>query len=89
MTHSPIPWTWGCNGDRSIEDEYSTITICRMAGRGKITKLDIANRDFIIKAVNCHYELVESLEEVISMSDRKTKEYDKAKLAIAKAKGTQ
>ncbi len=65
--HTKIPWTWGCNGDRSIEDEFSTITIARMSGRGKITKLDEANRNFIIKSVNCHDALVAAVHALMDV----------------------
>jgi hypothetical protein len=44
-----------------------------------------ANAALIVRAVNCHDELLAALKEVVAISDRKHDAWDKAKAAIAKA----
>lgn len=51
-----------------------------------------ANFELIIRAVNSHHELMESLETIISVSEKECgivwkQQYDAARSAIAKAKG--
>lgn len=40
----------------------------------------------ILRAVNCHEDLVKALEGVIAVADRKTDEFDRAKAILARAK---
>lgn len=45
-----------------------------------------ANAEFIVRACNSHYELLELLERVVAVSDGTTVWHDDAQAAIAKAK---
>ena len=48
-----------------------------------------ANARLIVRAVNCHADLVAALKEVLALSDRKHDAWDRARAALAKAGGTE
>ena len=97
MKHTPIPWTAkGYDvraGGRMVaytgphhtpDDQYPKG--CKLE--------DEANAEFIVKAVNCHDELVEALESLLGYEDDPPPPgtygyviYANARAALAKAKG--
>lgn len=97
--HTPLPWVSdpagvGCLGDISTPDGQVIAQTQQVHGDLRHVVRE-ANKDFILRACNSHYELLEALEEF-------SREYDgfqdgngdpcptleKARAAIAKAKGT-
>ena len=45
----------------------------------------VANASLIVRAVNCHADLVAALKEVLALSDREHAAWDRARAALAKA----
>lgn len=84
---TPTPWVLDESGIRSEKLDWY------LASRDEVT---LADCEAIVSAVNGTYgkgihpdaveDLLKSLKEVISVSDRKTDIYDRAKAAIEKAK---
>lgn len=100
VKHTPLPYKVGRIKGENLttiwrndpDQSEDTNTGWALIGR------DIKQEDaaFIVRACNEFYtnkeiivELLESLEGVISVSNRKTNEYDRAHAAIAKAKGVK
>lgn len=52
-------------------------------------EIDEATCPELARRWNSHQELVEALEELVALSDRKHNAWDKARAVIAKAKGAQ
>lgn len=83
--HTPTPW----HVESDIEiwcDTGGFVAMTMTAEQAVGTAEDYANAAFIVRAVNAHAALVEALEAVISVADRKTVEFDLARAALAKAK---
>lgn len=100
IKHTPEPWYFGeqndclfiinkppppCTGRNTCADIPDVKVIARV---GETTQ-DEANAQFIVKACNSHYELLEALEFVFNTPGNSiSKEgYSKGYAAIAKAKG--
>ena len=95
QAHTELPWQLGAD-QRSVYPNkpdmdgggHSRVAAC--GGRNEVIKR--ANADLIVQAVNSHYELLEALEGLLEecvnrTHDLSTEWWDKARAAIAKAKG--
>ena len=85
--HTPTPWHYWPHFDNGVITEDSMgVHIVRMTGVNTL-----ANAEFIVRAVNCHDELVKALEAVVrdwdspDVSPERIR--DQAIAALAKAKG--
>lgn len=80
--HTPGPWkhddTWGL----IVATDGSEIAACHAGRTGSATETK-ANACLIASAP----ELLEALKGVLAVADRRTKEFDAARAAIAKAQG--
>ena len=109
MSHSPIPWF--CFANDGSRDRNFTITDSETAtesGIGKGTnviatvvpvssgKHHQANAEFIVRACNCHDELLAALQTLVSLTHRICENsygqsvddaYERARAIIAKATG--
>lgn len=88
--HTPGPWSFG-EYTGSEDDCYIKGGETRILGAGK--KLTKNNAEFIVRACNSHYDLLEALEAMLTVEEdllAEDHEIDdavmKAKAAIAKAK---
>jgi len=75
-------WAFVRAGCRVVRDKWPK-TICKL-GIGGMSSDEIMERGHLIAAAP---EMLEALRAVISVADRKTKEFDAARAAIAKAEG--
>jgi hypothetical protein len=86
--HTPLPWHKDIHGHigdskgTNIASTWTTPDDNCPEGRPAT-----ANAAFIVRACNAHYDLLEALKAVVKIADRKTKEFDDARAAIAKAEG--
>lgn len=92
MKHTSLPWvttpseTW--IGNEIGHTFFPVGKIDFAMSNGQFKDLDKANTDFILRAVNNHYELISVLEAVISeLPDRCEHEREMGRTALAKAKG--
>lgn len=91
--HTPGPWTFtgaaearakdGINLNQICFGDKSRNRVCTVAGHGVSKEENDANARLIAAAP----ELLEALEGVLRVADRKTVEFDAARAAIAKARG--
>ncbi len=95
--HTPGPWRALCLSkytrvmrDRQpMPDETGSVQICHIAGPGD-NDLRPFNEDrweADARLIAAAPELLEALQAVVRIADRKTVEFDKARAAIAKATG--
>jgi len=98
QAHTPLPWRLAKDGGPSI---YATRAhpkagfdplLASVEGGPLTNDQQQANADLIVQAVNSHYELLEALEGLLEecvnrTHDLSTEWWDKARAAIAKAKG--
>lgn len=83
--HTPTPWQdVAISGVRHDHDGFTVWTHWLPDQPSEQRR---ANVEFIVRAVNCHEELIEALKAVVAVADRKTVEFDQARAAIAKAEG--
>jgi len=87
MKHTPTPWSIARGSDESTSDiqGLNAHFICEY--------VDTPDAEHIVKCVNeydklkaSHQELLEAAIAVISIADRKTKEFDRLKEATSNAK---
>jgi hypothetical protein len=95
--HTPLPWCVfdedgyypGIESDggkgQSIVLYGESFEDCGV--RGETHDQALVNAEFIVRACNSHYELLEALRGVVRVADRSTVEFDAARAAIAKAEG--
>lgn len=99
---TPTPWKIFADGENiDIRPENNEITICTIQNEDYLpSAIEKRNAAFIVKAVNCHDELVQALEECLQNNVNDLLDTDmtadeiegcghviKARKAIAKAKG--
>ena len=67
--HTPLPWIVDVNDIRCNPDEqdYGTF-IAEMQSSRSIGETK-ANAEFIVRAVNCHYDLVEAVRGLLNWCD--------------------
>lgn len=93
-THTPVPW------ERNIPpaSHYPTIFagrnkhVCTMSVRGMDPAQVEANMEFLLRAVNCHEDLLAACERLLRAADNSNCDSgacDAARAAIAKATATQ
>ena len=67
MKHTPTPWTINTRASSLVE--YGRRSICTCGGYSDGTEEthdeNLANAEFIVKAVNNHYQLLEALEACV------------------------
>ena len=70
-----------------VGPDGETIRVKGFALSGGNVEMDEAraNSEFIVKAVNCHDDLVAALKAVVAVADRNTVEFAMARAALAKA----
>lgn len=76
VAHSPLPWRVGVGDERLVfAADASSVAHCDLHGRA-LKDDDIANAALIVKAVNCHQELVEALRDSVAVlsGDHMTKQ---------------
>ena len=68
--HTPLPWRVGpTNGGRFIA-ALKEKCVCEFPSGGVIFgKVDAANRDLVLRAVNCHDDLVAACTEIVRVLD--------------------
>jgi hypothetical protein len=94
VEHSTLPWSLGQNAESAKNHAVcSQVTVIATVyawgyplGKGWSPESQ-ANANFIVRACNSHYDLLDALKAVVSVADRKTEEFDAARAAIAKAEG--
>lgn len=82
--HTKGEWKISFGENRVRDKDGKLIAICKRDGREKISDEDIANAQRIVKAVNMHDELVESLKDLIERLELDG--YDNYNVRIRKAK---
>lgn len=78
------PGPWETHGSHIYTPDGAIIAVIHNPGSKASDYPLVANRNLMAAAP----DLLEALEAVISVADRKTVEFDKAHAALAKAKGT-
>jgi hypothetical protein len=63
--HSPLPW----RGDRNIYGADNTVVCTNNRPAGGQIAVENANRDLILRAVNCHQALVEAVKSLLIAVD--------------------
>ena len=82
--HTPGPWSY--NGATDIHaGESSGFTICEIYPSDSKTRMGKANARLIAASP----ELLEALDGILAITDRDHVAWDKARAAIAKAKGSK
>ena len=87
--HSALPWR--VETDRTEESVVASdgviVAECGVSSQAPAHALAIykANAAFIVKAANCHDELVAALQGVLRVANRQTTEFHAARAAIARA----
>lgn len=97
--HSPLPWRWWRKKDgRPKKYDLAKLLSCNdddiftlYGGSGKkalgTTDQDIANAEFIVRAVNSHYAMLEALQDTQRVLASKGIDSSLIDNAIAKATG--
>lgn len=96
VKHSPLPWGTGTNEDASVIYDSNLGYVCD-TGADDDPELEIANRDFIIRACNAHAAMLAACESILATARSKASGERLDELvsesmalvvtAIAKAKG--
>lgn len=94
--HTPVPWKAVINVAMAITPGHiikadnlaeTPIALVPKGGGTHGEKIQLATARFIVTACNSHYELLESLEDVVALAGSESPFWDKARAAIAKARG--
>lgn len=92
MNTSPLTWT---SAKRDILDANGK-RVCLVASQACTVQEDVRNAAFIVRAVNCHAELVAALESICNQFDISEDGWDvsdnsitDAKVALSNAKQTE
>lgn len=89
MQHTPGPWKYGYERPtaQDPEEQWAIVTI---AGGHIVANVNPDSRqDANARLIAAAPDLLAALEAVVFISDRKHDAWDKARAAIAKAKGQQ
>lgn len=82
MKHTELPWATGSIGELQEDDE---LEFCRLYGPGEnVTICDAwseANAEFIVKACNAHYGLIEALKMIASIGRKHFDSYESSVFA--------
>jgi hypothetical protein len=98
--HSKLPWRADGPddfGDYNILNDDDSLAIAAVVSNMRPAECVAANAAFIVRAVNCHAELVEALEAIVNSDmalreedeGRTSPELERARAVIAKARGGQ
>ena len=102
VIHSPLPWKIRGSDPKQVRN-YTNIEdsegnfMCNLFRRWIWKDISRADAEFIVRACNSHYELVEALEEILEWRDLITQNYpdmaglirglDRGMKAMREAKG--
>ena len=100
MKHTPLPWKKEIfNGELIVQDDDTNeyyVYICDCSSEFMSQEEEEANAEFIVRACNSHYELLEACKRTVEMFDKNSTAmnelpytYTRLKQVIAKAEGKE
>lgn len=84
--HTPTPWHLENDGESVMSADNVEILWCPPGSYQGSDWPD--NSAFIVKAVNCHDDLVSALSGIIAVADRNTIEFERARSVLQSISGS-
>lgn len=89
--HSPLPFAVDCNDSFLVTADHDGASVAVTETADRSDEECAANTEFIARACNSHYELLEALDALIARVTERGMEFDpaaaRASAAIARARG--
>lgn len=65
--HSPLPWKFGNYGSDIVDANGNMVVCC---WQSQIAEDNFANAELVLRAVNCHDELVEACKRLLAVCEK-------------------